>query len=74
MWRHRVESKPNINMSLECELRSLTTVTIDAIKLQLARAFDILTLSDTFLCGELTQDLIIDGFYPSFRKDRDTHG
>jgi len=67
---------PLSNQISVCHLnvRSLSTAKLNAIKHQLATSFDIITLSETFLSEDSTQDLSIEGFHPIIRKDRDTHG
>ena len=55
-------------------IRSLSVHKLDAIKHQLSKQFDVITLSETFLSDKSIHNLHLDGFQPIIRKDRDTNG
>jgi hypothetical protein len=55
-------------------IRGLSSAKLLAIKHQIQNKFDIITLSETFLSENSTQDLALQGYHQLIRRDRDTFG
>ncbi len=71
-----IELNPGPNFLNICHIniRSLSPTKLLAIRQEISDHYNIISLSETFLTSESSQNLSIPGFLPIFRLDRVTHG